>query len=152
MLEQKIQAECLPAPRVSWDERRQSQRQKRVDAVFHQGISQGVSQMCVCVCEKETERERERKRERENLQTLKRPPSLNWHLCVFWNVLRGLGGGQDNTVSISTDTYFYDVFLRVLGNSEDWGSAFDHNITSTSAQTSIESYNGKQKSFFSASS
>ena len=62
MLEQKIQAECLPAPRVSWDERRQSQRQKRVDAVFHQGISQGVSQMCVCVCEKETERERKRER------------------------------------------------------------------------------------------
>ena len=61
------------------------------------------------------ERERERERERENLQTLKKPPSLNWHLCVFLNVLKGLGGGQDDTVSISTDTYFYDVFLRVLG-------------------------------------
>ena len=118
-------------------------------------VSSGYFPGCftnVCLCVWERDRERERKRERENLQTLKKPPSLNWHLCVFWNVLQGLGGGQDNTVSISTDTYFYDVFLRVLGNSEDWGSAFDHNITSTSAQTSIESYNGKQKSFFSASS
>ena len=37
-----------------------------MDAVFHQGMSQGVSQMCVCVCEKETERERKREREPSN--------------------------------------------------------------------------------------
>ena len=72
-----------------------------------------VFHKCVFVCVRK--RQRERERERENLQTLKKPPSLNWHLCVFLNVLKGLGGGQDDTVSISTDTYFYDVFLRVLG-------------------------------------
>lgn len=47
-----------------------------------------VFHKCVFVCV------RKRERDRENLQTLKKPPSLNWHLCVFWNVLKGLGGGQ----------------------------------------------------------
>ena len=33
-----------------------------MDAVFHQGISQGVSQMCVCVCDRDTDRERDKKK------------------------------------------------------------------------------------------